>query len=158
MKNKLVTNLLTNISRARDLLDEGDFDKIYNRLNLFAMIENDISIQLGKFTKDKNYELDFNHEDLKALSYELHNYIKDYPEQFKYHNILEDISKLGEKITVPMLNDFGDNLAKKYKVDTYLRSLQKVTSYFATVVYLYSNSEERKPFDVVLTEHIRSFI
>lgn len=147
MKNKLVTNLLENIGKARDLLEQGDLNEIYKRVQLFWQIENDLSVQLGKFTKDKNYELDFNFEDLNALSEEIYNFLKHYPAQFRYKNYIED------------------ELAIKYKVDTYLRSCQKVVCYFALVVDLYSNSnerkeveEKRKDFTLALTEHIRSFL
>lgn len=164
MKNKLVTNLLENIGKARDLLEQGDLNEIYKRVQLFWQIENDLSVQLGKFTKDKNYELDFNFEDLNALSEELYNFLKHYPAQFRYKNYIEDMKRL-KYIDVAVLNKYSDELAIKYKVDTYLRSCQKVVCYFALVVDLYSNSnerkeveEKRKDFTLALTEHIRSFL
>ena len=40
-KEKNVTNLLSNISKARDLLDEGDIKKIYKNQYFFEKLKND---------------------------------------------------------------------------------------------------------------------
>ena len=46
-KKKIVTNLLTNISKARDILDEGDIKKIQNSHFFFEKLKNDIENALS---------------------------------------------------------------------------------------------------------------
>ena len=66
---KVVSNLLSDISKARDLIQRGDVREIYNKRVIFERISRGVKTQLKFYVKSPAHELDFNSEDLKELSF-----------------------------------------------------------------------------------------
>lgn len=156
-KGKVVTNLLRDISTARDILESRDKDKIYKNLFFLGSIPPRVETQLKKYIKDNTHELDFNHEDIKALSDEAFENVKNLQQKFLYDKYYKDITK-ELPITGEMFNTYSLEVAKLMKIDRQLREFYKKLGYSALTIFLWSRSEERKDFTEQLTELIRSFI
>lgn len=154
---KTVTNLLTKISKARDILATGDKNEIYKHLYLFSNIEQDVKIQVSKYIKHASHELDFNYHDLQELSDEIYSFIQNYQQKFlfsKYYKQVEKLSPIDDKVFKELSLAIGQEMT----IDTELRAVYKTLGYLALVVFLWAETDEKKPFDVQLTELIRSFI
>lgn len=154
---KTVTNLLTKISKARDILATGDKNEIYKHLYLFLNIENDVKIQVSKYIKHASHELDFNYHDLQELSDEIYSFIQNYQQKFlftKYYKQVEKLAPIDDKV----LKSLNQEIGKEMTLDTELRSVYKTLAYLALIIFLWSETDEKKPFDVQITELIRSFI
>ena len=89
---KLVTNLLSDISKARDLIARGDVREIYNKRIIFERISRGVKTQLKFYVKSPAHELDFNYEDLNELSTEVFEYIKNFQQKFVYSKMYKDIT------------------------------------------------------------------
>lgn len=154
---KLVSNLLDDISKARDLIARGDLNEIEHKKVIFLRISNGVKTQLARYIKNPSYELDFNHEDLKELSTEVFEYIKNFQQRFTYTRLKKDITS-----KIPIDNErfieFSKRVATEFSVHTLLTGFYKEIAYTGLVIWLWSETNDKKPFDVQITELIRSFI
>ena len=154
---KLVSNLLDDISKARDLIARGDLNEIEHKKVIFLRISNGVKTQLARYIKNPSYELDFNHEDLNELSTEVFEYIKNFQQRFTYTRLKKDITS-----KIPIDNErfieFSKKVATEFSVHTLLTGFYKEMAYTGLVIWLWSETDDKKPFDVQITELIRSFI
>jgi hypothetical protein len=154
---KLVSNLLDDISKARDLIARGDLNEIEHKKVIFLRISNGVKTQLARYVKNPSYELDFNHEDLNELSTEVFEYIKNFQQRFTYARLKKDITS-----KIPVDNErfieFSKRVATEFSVHTLLTGFYKEMAYTGLVIWLWSETDDKKPFDVQITELIRSFI
>lgn len=157
MEKKKVTNLLCNISKLRDLLEEKDKNKILNNLYLFARVENDVRIQIQKYIRYPEHELDFNYQDLQELGDEIFEFIKNYQQKFLFSKYQKELMQKAP-ITDDIFNEITQQISKDMLLDTKLREVYKSIGYYAMVIFLWKENDEKKPFDVQITELIRSFI
>lgn len=157
MEKKKVTNLLCNISKLRDLLEEKDKNKILNNLHLFARVENDVRIQIQKYIRYPEHELDFNYQDLQELGDEIFEFIKNYQQKFLFSKYQKELMQKAP-INDDIFNEITQQISKDMLLDTKLREVYKSIGYYAMVIFLWKENDEKKPFDVQITELIRSFI
>ena len=154
---KTVSNLLDDISKARDLIARGDLNEIEHKKVIFLRISNGVKTQLARYVKNPSYELDFNHEDLNELSTEVFEYIKNFQQRFTYARLKKDITS-----KIPIDNErfieFSKRVATEFSVHTMLTGFYKEMAYTGLVIWLWSETDDKKPFDVQITELIRSFI
>ena len=154
---KNVTNLLTDISTARDIIERGDIKEIDRKMIVFNRIAAGVKQQLGRYVNNPAYELDFTHEDLNELSTEVFEYIKNFQQRFTYARHKKEItSKL--PIDFEWFKEFSTEVALEYSVHSQLTGFYKEMSYLGLVIWLWSQTDDKKPFDVQITELIRSFI
>ena len=154
---KTVSNLLDDISKARDLIARGDLNEIEHKKVIFLRISNGVKTQLARYVKNPSYELDFNNEDLNELSTEVFEYIKNFQQRFTYARLKKDITS-----KIPIDNErfieFSKKVATEFSVHTLLTGFYKEMAYTGLVIWLWSETDDKKPFDVQITELIRSFI
>lgn len=155
-KEKNVTNLLSNISKARDLLDEGDIKKIYNNQYFFEKLKNDIARQCKKYIETESYEADFNHEDLRALSDGLFD-LADRNIKMRYSNLYKTLTK-NKPVTMEDFNQLCYRVADTMYFDRFFRQLTNEISHWAVTFWLWSESDYKKDFMSQIEEHIRSFL
>lgn len=146
-----------NISKLRDVLETRDFKTIYNHIYLFNKVEGEIKRQVAKYIKHPDHELDFTYADLKELSDEIYDYIKNFQQKFLYDKYYKEVCKLAP-ITGKVFNEMSTKIGYEMQLDTSLRAVYKTLAYLSLVVFLWSETDEKKPFDVQITDLIRSFI
>ena len=154
---KLVSNLLSDISTARDIITRADIKEIDRKMIVFNRISNRVKQQFARYVKNPAYELDFTHEDLNELSTEVFEYIKNFQQRFTYARLKKDILS-----KTPVDNErfieFSKRIGLEYSVHSQLTGFYKEMSYLGVVIWLWSQTDDKKPFDVQITELIRSFI
>ena len=154
---KLVTNLLNDISTARDIIQRADIKEINRKMIVFSRISSGVKVQFARYIKNPDYELDFNHEDLNELSTEVFEYIKNFQQRFTYTRLKKDILSKTPVDNARFL-EFSERVGLEYAVHSQLMGFYKEMSYLGVVIWLWSQTDEKKPFDVQITELIRSFI
>ena len=154
---KVVTNLLSDISKARDLIARGDVKEINNKIIIFDRISRAVKTQLKLYIKNPNHELDFTPDDLNELSTEVFEYIKNFQQKFIYSRLYKDITKT-LPITKEIFADFSANLGLQLRAHTVLTAFYKEIAYIGLTLFLWSQTDDKKPFDEQLTDLIRSFI
>lgn len=154
---KVVSNLLSDISKARDLIQRGDVREIYNKSVIFERISRGVKTQLRFYIKNAAHELDFNHEDLNELSTEVFEYIKNFQQKFTYKRMYKDITAK-TPITNTMFQEFSLRIGYEFKVHTILTAFYKEMAYLGVTLFLWSQTDDKKTFDEQLTDLIRSFI
>ena len=154
---KVVSNLLSDISKARDLIQRGDVREIYNKRVIFERISRAVKTQLKFYVKSPAHELDFNHEDLKELSAEVFEYIKNFQQKFLYSKMYKDITAV-TPITKEIFQEFSTRIGYEFKVHGVLTEFYKEMAYLGITIFLWSQTDDKKPFDEQLTDLIRSFI
>ena len=154
---KLVTNLLSDISKARDLIERGDVREINNKSIIFDRISRAVKTQLSLYVKNPAHELDFTPEDLNELSTEVFEYIKNFQQRFTYNRLYKDITKT-IPITKDIFTDFSVRIGTEFAVHTKLTAFYKEIAYIGLTLFLWSQTDDKKPFDEQLTDLIRSFI
>ena len=154
---KVVTNLLSDISKARDLIERGDVREIDRKLIIFDRISRAVKTQLKLYVTNPVHELDFNHEDLNALSTEVFEYIKNFQQRFTYKKMYKDLTET-LPITIETFNKFSSRIGCEFGVHTKLTAFYKEIGYLGLVVWLWSETDDKKPLDKQLTELIRSFL
>lgn len=138
---KLVTNLLDNICLCRDLLQEGNVKSIYSRLHIFENVVNEAKRQLNKFIDSKSHELDFMSLDLKALSEEIHDFLKQIEPEFDYNVIMsrmETFKIVNDRIITSETNRLADLM----QIDKKLRECYKLLSYLALIQELWTQARK----------------
>ena len=154
---KIVSNLLSDISKARNLIASGDVREIYNKRIIFERISRGVKTQLKFYVKSPAHELDFTHEDLNELSTEVFEYIKNFQQKFIYSRLYKDITKT-VPITKEIFTEFSAKLGVELRVHTILTGFYKEMAYIGLTLFLWSQTDDKKPFDEQLTDLIRSFI
>ena len=89
--------LINDIGKCRDALATKDFKEVLKRIHLFSQVCDRAKVEVDRFVKKDNYELEFNHYDLQELSDEIFAFIKNYQNKFlfeKYHKELTKIHKI----------------------------------------------------------------
>ena len=154
---KVVSNLLCDISKARDLIARGDVREIYNKRIIFERISRGVKTQLKFYVKSPAYELDFNHYDLADLSTEVFEYIKNFQQKFLYSKMYKDITAV-TPITSTIFQEFSTRIGYEFTVHAVLTAFYKEMAYLGLTIFLWSQTDDKKPFDEQLTDLIRSFI
>lgn len=154
---KTVTNLLTDISTARDIIQRADIKEIDRKMIIFDRISTGVKTQLGKYVKNPAHELDFNYEDLNELSTEVYEYIQNFQQRFTYKRLFKDLTSK-TPVTMEQFSEFSRKTGLEFAVHTKLTAFYKEIAYLGVVIWLWSQTDEKKPLDVQLTELIRSFI
>ena len=154
---KTVTNLLTDISTARDIIQRGDIKEIDRKMIVFDRISNGVKRQLASFVKNPSYELDFTHEDLNELSTEVYEYIQNFQQRFTYKRLYKDLTN-NPPVTMEHFAEFSKKTGLEFAVHAKLTAFYKEIAYLGVVIWLWSQTDDKKPFDVQITELIRSFI
>lgn len=155
-EKKLVTNLLENIGKVRDLLQEGDVHKLKIHKYFVEKTKNDLIRHIVKYIMDETHECDFTHEDVRALSDEIFD-ICDKQIKMRYSNLYRTLTK-----KIPFTMDDYNKLCEKMGdtnyFDYYYRSMANDLANFALAMWIWSESDYRKPFEQQLLDHFRSFI
>lgn len=155
-KIKGVTNLLTNISKVRDILDEGNLDKI--QLNQFLIIrtKDEIIRQVKKYIMDNAHETDFNHEDIRALSDGLFD-ASDRCIKMRYSNLYKRLTK-NKPVEMEHFQQLCNEMANPMYFDKHLRMAANELAQWAITMWVWSETDYRKDFMKQIEEHIRSFL
>lgn len=151
------SKLIQDIGKCRDVLMTKDFKIILKNIYLFQNVCDRVKIQVDRYIKKDNYELDFNHYDLQELSDEIYDFIKNYQQKFlfnKYQKILIKIKKINNEV----LKGFTTNLCDLMYVDARLREAYKILSYLALTTWLWEESKEQQDLSWQVTQAIRSFL
>lgn len=154
---KLVSNNLDNISKCRDLIDEGDLHKIWYRSYLFVKVAEDVKRQINKWLADDNYELDFLPQDLIELSDEVFQLIRNFQSKFVFKNIYINFTKydiIDDKIILKETN----KIAELMKIDRDLRECYKILSYMAIVYTLWLETKKNNTIESQMLQAIKQFL
>lgn len=142
-----VTNLIQQIGKCRDLLQEKNYNKIVANLYLFEIVNKQVRIQVDKYLKNKNHELDFTHYDLDELSEEILEYVENFPKEFNAECYLKELEKY-EKITNKELTKINQLICDKSSVDSILRHCQRVLVYCSFNIQIWDMSKKETKFDI----------
>lgn len=154
---KLVSNNLENISKCRDLIEEGDLHKIWYRSYLFIKVAEDVKRQINKWLADDNYELDFLPQDLIELSDEVFQLIRNFQSKFVFKNIYINFTKydiIDDKTILKETN----KIAELMKIDRDLRECYKILSYMAVVYNLWLETKKNNTIENQMLQAIKQFL
>lgn len=152
-----VTQLIENIGKCREALATKDFKTVLKNIYLFQKVCDMAKVQVDRFIKKDNYELDFTYYDLKELSDEILAFIKNYQSKFLFDKYQKDFIKI-HKIDNDVLSKYTKNLCDLMYVDARLREAYKILSYLALTVWLWTEAREQEELDWQVTQAIRSFL
>ena len=140
---KQVTNLIEQIGKCRDLIEEGDFKKILFNIYIFEKVYLEVKRNIDRYVKNPSYNLDFNHHDLSELSNEIAKYIEQFPSKFSSDLFLKSIlDKNYEKIDNKILAKHTQEIMDLFSVDAKLRECQKVLAYYSFVLRLWTEQNK----------------
>ena len=156
MKEKKVTRLLEQITKAREILESKDVNKIGANLYLFQTIEETVKRQAKKYIESETHELDFNSEDLRILSDLLFDTINRM-QRLSYNQLYK---RLTQKlpITIEDFNALCYVVKDPMFYDKFFRPIANSLSWWAIVIWLWSESEYKKDIMEQITDHLRSFL
>jgi hypothetical protein len=149
--------LVERIGKARDIIATRDFKKILGRVQIFDEVTNKAKIQVDRYIKDTNYELDFNHYDLQELSDEIFNYVKNFQTKMLFKQSQKELLK-NKTINNEVLQKFNQKQCDVLYLDRKLREAYKILSYLAITVWLWTEAREQEELDWQVTQLIRSFL
>lgn len=153
---KLVSNLLTNIGKVRDILEEGDIEKLKRYHFFVEKTKNDLIRHVVKYIGDDKHECDFNHEDVRAISDEIFA-ILDKQLKMRFGHIQKTLTK-----KKPFTHDdymaVCERLGVTNYLDYYYRPIANDLGNFSIAMWIWEQSEYRKDFMVQIEEHLRSFL
>ena len=155
-EKKLVTNLLINIGKVRDILATGDIKQLKLHKFFIEKTKNDLIRHVVKYIADEKHECDFNYEDVRAISDEIFN-ILDNNIKMRYSNIYKTLTKK-KPFTMDDYNAVCSRMGDTNYLDVYYRPMANDLANFSIAMWLWSQSEYRKPFEEQILDHIRSFI
>lgn len=155
-EKKLVTNLLTNIGKMRDIIQEGDFRKLQINKYFVEKTKNDLIRNVVKFIDDENHQCDFTSEDVRAISDEIHELI-DKQLKMRYSTIYKTLTK-NKPFTHEDYMRVCERLAVTNYLDTFYKPIANELANFSIAMWIWENTDYRKSFEQQLIEHIRSFI
>lgn len=150
-------SLIENIGKCRDLLLTKDFKVILARQALFEDVVNRAKVQVDRYIKNPEYELDFNHYDLQELSDEIFNYIKTFQTKMLFKHGQKELLK-NKTINNEVLQKFNQQQCDVLYLDRKLREAYKILSYLAITVWLWTEAREQQELDWQVTQAIRSFL
>lgn len=154
---KIVSNTLEDIGKCRDLILTGDYNEILKRIYLFEKTFNETKVQIDKYIKRRDVELDFTPEDLRELAQEIYNFIKNYQQKFLFEKLFKELSK--EKLVdIKKIKEFSLKTANMMYVDRKLREAYKIFSFWAFLLYIWTEADKQDELDFVVTDVIRSFL
>lgn len=153
---KKVTNLLTNVGKVRDILEEGDIEKLKRYHFFVEKTKNDLIRHVVKYINDDKHKCDFNHEDVRAISDEIFAML-DKQLKMRFSHIRKTLTK-----NIPFTHDDYMAVCERLGVTNYLdlfyRPIANDLANFAIAMWVWSESDYRKPFEQQILEHFRSFI
>lgn len=149
--------VIQEICKARNVLETKDFKKVLARINLFKDICDRAKVEVDRYIKKDNYELEFNHYDLQELSDEIFAFIKNYQNKFLFEKYHKELTKI-HKIDNDTLRAFTQKQCDLMYVDARLREAYKILSYLALTVWLWTEAREQEELDWQVTQAIRSFL
>lgn len=152
-----VTQLIENIGKCREALATKEFKEVLKNIYLFQKVCDMAKVQVDKFIKNDNHELDFTYDDLKELSDEIFAFIKNYQSKFSFEKYQKELIKI-HKIDNDTLRKYTNKLCDLMYVDARLREAYKILSYLALTVWLWTESREQEELDWQVTQAIRSFL
>ena len=156
-KVKKVSNLTLKIEKATEIIETKDFETVKKHMFLFKQIDNDLTIQIKRYARYADYDLDFPVCYLSDLSDKIFEFIKNFQQKFLFSKYKKHFSG-HTTISAQMFDDFTKKTADLMVVDTVMREVYKSLSYKAIMYELWSHSESKKDFSTIITEHIRSFL
>ena len=154
---KKVSNLTLKIEKATEIIETKDFETIKKNMFLLKQIDNDLTIQMKKYARYADYDLDFPVCYISDLSDKIFEFIKNFQQKFLFSKYKKYFS--GQSvISAKMFDEFTKKTADLMVVDTVMREVYKSLSYKAIVYELWSHSESKKDFNTLITEHLQSFL
>lgn len=153
---KKVTRLLENISKARDMLDTGDFAIVRDNLYFFETLRNDIIRQARKYIEHESHELDFNFEDVRIISDGLLD-LEDKLIKNRYSQLYKRICK-NKPIEMKHFNELCFEVHDKLYFDRFIRPIANDLAFWGLTIWLWSESEYKKDFMEQIAEHFKSFL
>lgn len=154
--NKKITNLLDKICKALDILESKDLLKIKQNVYFFESIKNEIIRQARKYIQYQDHELDFTSEDVKKLSDEMFD-VLNRCQKMQYKQ-LENRLKQKLPIEIDDFNKLCFAVSDSLYFDKFLRPVANELAFWAITIWLWSESEYRKPFEQQILDHLRSFL
>lgn len=134
-----VTQIIQDIGTCRNLIATGEQKRVLAHIHIFEKVCNGVKIDLDRFIKDPEYELDFTFYDLKELSDEIYEFLKEYPQKFLTDECVNQVNDL-EYIDNDVLRKYNQSCCDTMYVDTKLRECYKILSYCAVTMYLWGLS------------------
>lgn len=131
-----VTQLIQYIGKCRDVIATGEQKQVLAHIYLFEKVYTGVKINLDRFIKNPQYELDFTFYDLKELSDEIYDFLKDYPQKFLSDELVHQVQQY-PRIDNDVLKQYTQSCCDTMYVDTKLRECYKILSYCAVTLYLY---------------------
>lgn len=150
-------SLIEQIGKCRDILLTKDLKTVLKNIYLFEDVSNRTQRQVNKYTKNLDYELEFNYHDLKELAEEIFDFVKNYQTKFLFEYGQKELSK-NKTITNDILNNFNQAQCDIMYVDRKLREAYKIISYVALTAWLWTEQREQMELDWQVTQTIRSFL
>lgn len=155
-KEKKVTNLLENVGKVRDILATGDMKKLKWNKYFIEKTKDDLIRHVVKFISDENHVCDFTSQDIRAISDGIFAII-DKQLKMRYSHIMKVLKKY-TPLTHEDYMAVCERLAVTNYLDAFYRPIANDLANFAIAMYLWEQTDYRKPFEQQLLEHIRSFI
>lgn len=155
-KEKKVTNLLENVGKVRDILATGDMKKLKWNKYFIEKTKDDLIRHVVKYIADENHQCDFNHEDVRAISDEIFD-ILDSNIKMRYSNIHKTLIKKAP-FTLDDYYAVCERMGDTNYLDAFFRPIANDLSNFAIAMWIWSESDYRKPFEQQILEHLRSFL
>ena len=152
-----VSRLIEMIGECRNILATKDFKEVLGKIHLFTKVCDMAKVQVDRFVKKDNYELDFTYYDLKELSDEIFAFIKNYQSKFIFEKYQKELIKT-KTIDNVVLREFTQKLCNQMYVDARLREAYKILSYLAFTVWLWTEARNQQELDWQVTQAIRSFL
>lgn len=131
-----VTQLIQDIGKCRDLLEEKDLKKISSFIGLFDKVTDEAKRQVDKYIKNDKYELDFTPYDLRELSDEIFDFVKKYQTQLKFDYGIKQLKK-NKIINNKVLADFTNQQCEIMYIDRKLREAYKILAHLGLTLYLW---------------------
>ena len=149
--------IIENIGKCRNALATKEFKEVLKNIYLFQQVCDRAKVEVDRFIKKENYELEFNHYDLQELSDEIFAFIKNYQNKFLFEKYHKELIKI-HKIDNDTLRAFTQKQCDLMFVDARLREAYKILSYLALTVWLWTEAREQEELDWQVTQAIRSFL
>lgn len=149
--------LVKYIGKCRDVLLTRDFKEVLKNIYLFQKVCDIGKVEVDRFVRKENYQIDFNHYDLQELSDEIFLFIKGYQNKFLFDKAQKKLIK-AKTIDNEVLRKFTQEQCDQMYVDTKLREAYKILSYLAITVWLWTEAREQEELDWQVTQLIRSFL
>ena len=121
-------NFLKEVSNLKHL-EETYFslkEKFERKLNYLEFIEKNLSLKLSKLTKLISLLKNFNRDILNTFEKEKEKYFKFKELAFQIEYIQKEIEKLSSKVNLENINNFLDDIKKKYNLDLKLENIDKL--------------------------------